>query len=62
MKTPSDYPPWLSVAAAADYMGCSKETVRRLVNERKLVATYFTPRTLRVKRDSIDQLAQKNTA
>ncbi|MDO5099324.1 MAG: helix-turn-helix domain-containing protein [Corynebacterium sp.] len=58
----TEMPPWLTVTAAADYMGCSKETVRRLINERKLVATYFTPRTLRVSRESIDNLAAKNTA
>lgn len=57
----TEMPPWLTVTAAADYMGCSKETVRRLINERKLVATYFTPRTLRVSRESIDNLAAKNT-
>ncbi|MGV0396841.1 excisionase family DNA-binding protein [Corynebacterium suicordis] len=60
--TTSNAAVWLSVADAAEYMGASQKTVRRLIANSKLQATYFTPRTLRVNRESIDQLASDNLA
>ena len=53
-------PAWLTVPEAAIYSGLSKSTIRRLINDRKLRATYFTPRALRVSRESLDALATKN--
>lgn len=53
-------PQWFTVKDAATYSGLSPETIRRLIQDGKLQATYFTPRALRVSRQSLDNLAQNN--
>ncbi|WP_018024333.1 helix-turn-helix domain-containing protein [Corynebacterium ulceribovis] len=51
---------WLTVAAAAELIQVSQDTIRELINDKKLKATYFSARCLRVNRASIDKLAAKN--
>ncbi|MHD0099099.1 excisionase family DNA-binding protein [Corynebacterium diphtheriae] len=46
---------------ASQYTQVGERTIRALVDEKKLEATFFSPRNLRVKRSSIDEYAKKNT-
>ena len=41
-------------------MQVSTDTVEKLLAEKALVATYFSQRTRRINRDSIEALAKKN--
>lgn len=45
---------WLTRQQAAEYMGVSRETIRRLVSTGKLVVHHPTPRTARYDRLQID--------
>ena len=53
-------PQWLTVKQTAEYMQVSTDTVEKLIAEKALVATYFSQRTRRINRDSIEALAKKN--
>lgn len=51
---------WLTVADAADLISVSIWTMREMVADKRVKATYFGPRALRVSRSSLDKLAEKN--
>ncbi|CAB0562106.1 helix-turn-helix domain-containing protein [Corynebacterium diphtheriae] len=61
MNTPPLTPEWLTIEQASQYTQVGERTIRALVDEKKLEATFFSPRNLRVKRSSIDAYAKKNT-
>lgn len=51
---------WITVAAAADYLGVTVRTIDRLIDRNKLTATYITPRAKRVSTASIQKLVADN--
>lgn len=61
MNAPPINPEWLTIEQASQYTQVGERTIRALVDEKKLEATFFSPRNLRVKRSSIDEYAKKNT-
>lgn len=61
MNAPPIKPEWLTIEQASQYTQVGERTICALVDEKKLEATFFSPRNLRVKRSSIDEYAKKNT-
>ena len=54
---------WLSIAQASHYMGISESTIRKLIDEKQLRASYFSSdkrRCLRISTIDIDDFASKN--
>ena len=55
-------PRWVSVSRIAEEFGLSNRTVYRLIDDGKLEASYMTPRALRVNRESMESLVERNAA
>ncbi|WP_083309515.1 MULTISPECIES: AlpA family transcriptional regulator [unclassified Corynebacterium] len=55
-------PRWISVSRIAEEYGLSTRTVYRLIDDGKIEASYITPRALRVNRESMEALIERNAA
>lgn len=55
-------PRWVSVSRIAEEYGLSNRTVYRLIDDGKIEASYITPRALRVNRESMESLVERNAA
>lgn len=53
---------WVSVSRIAEEYGLSTRTVYRLIDDGKIEASYITPRALRVNRESMEALIERNAA
>ena len=53
---------WISVSRIAEEYGLSTRTVYRLIDDGKIEASYITPRALRVNRESMEALIERNAA
>ncbi|MDK8490438.1 helix-turn-helix domain-containing protein [Enterococcus faecalis] len=53
---------WVSVSGIAEEYGLSTRTVYRLIDDGKIEASYVTPRALRVNRESMEALIERNAA
>lgn len=53
---------WVSVSGIAEEYGLSNRTVYRLIDDGKIEASYVTPRALRVNRESMEALIERNAA
>lgn len=55
-------PRWISVSRIAEEYSLSNRTVYRLIDDGKIEASYITPRALRVNRESMEALIERNAA